>query len=108
MTRSGCAAATAAVGRGGGGGGGLGYYASLIQGQIQAALKRNDKTKYARFTTSVSLRIGPGGRPQDIQLAGTGDAEIDALLRQIVASVSIDAPDGLPKPVSVRIRADRS
>jgi periplasmic protein TonB len=97
------------VGGGGGGGGSqFGYYAGLIQSQVQAALQHDEKARAGRFKLMVRIWLGPGGRVTRAQLGGsTGNAALDAAIERVLAGVTIgeSPPADMPQPINVRITA---
>jgi TonB family protein len=98
------------IGGGGGGGGGnrFGYYAGLIQSQIQAALQRDERTRRGRYGLMVRLWLGPAGRVTRAQLVdSTGNATLDSAISRVLDGVAVgeDPPHDMPQPISVRITA---
>jgi outer membrane biosynthesis protein TonB len=100
-------------GRGGGGGGGSrwGWYASMVQTQIEAALRANEKTRNA--ATQVQLRIWADGtgRINRVELASsTGSAELDATIRNDVLgrlTLREPPPSDMPMPMVTRVTMRR-
>jgi outer membrane biosynthesis protein TonB len=96
------------IGGGGGGGGGsrFGYYAGLIQSQIQAALQRDEKTRYGRYGLMVRVWLGPSGQVTRASLVGsTGNATLDGAIARVLGSLAIGEapPQDMPQPVNLRI-----
>src|SRR5262249_32311835 len=97
---------------GGGGGSRFGSYASMVQAQIEAAFRQNPKTKNA--TTSVPMArlwSEASGRINRVQLASsTGDAELDAALRDVLGSLVLrePPPKDMPMPINIRISERRA
>jgi periplasmic protein TonB len=96
---------------GGGGGSRWGWYASMVQQQIEAAIRANAKTRNAVMTIRVRLWADETGRISRVQLASsTGDAEVDAVLRdQVFPGLSLrePPPKDMPMPMVTRITARR-
>lgn len=100
----------------GGGGGGsegtrFGWYAAMIQGQIQALLQKEDKLRGARYRIAIRLWLDAGGKPTRVELINsTGESELDGLLKQTLLQMSPlkEAPPGdMPQPIILRIGAQR-
>ncbi|NVL67866.1 TonB C-terminal domain-containing protein, partial [Escherichia coli] len=82
---------------GGGGGGGSsrwGWYASIVQSQIEAALKAHEKTRHATMRTQVRVWADGSGRVTRVQLvSSTGNAELDTVVRdQILSAITLREP----------------
>lgn len=108
------AARPGARGFGGGGGGGSrwGWYASIVQQQIEGALHANPKTRNVVMQVQVRLWADKSGRVSRVQLVNsTGDPEIDAVIRsEVLAGLTLrqPPPDDMPMPMVARITARRS
>jgi outer membrane biosynthesis protein TonB len=99
------------IGGGGGGGGGsrFGYYAGLIQSQLQAALRQDEKTRSSRYRLVVELWLSPTGRVLRTQVVtSTGSPAMDGTIAHVIDSVSIGEapPQDMPQPVHIRIGAE--
>ncbi|WP_456716975.1 energy transducer TonB [Bradyrhizobium sp. USDA 4353] len=98
-------------GGGGGGGSRWGWYASIIQQQIEAALRANEKTKKAVIRVQISLWADSSGRVSRVQLmSSTGDAELDQALRDdVLGSLTLrqPPPKDMPMPIVTRVTASR-
>ena len=96
---------------GGGGGSRWGWYASIIQQQIEAALRANDKTKQAVIRVQVSIWADSSGRISRVQLlSSTGDAALDQALREdVLGSLTLrqPPPKDMPMPIVTRVTASR-
>jgi len=99
------------LGGGGGGGSRWGWYASIVQVQVEAALRGNRKTRTARARVEVRLWADPAGRVTRVQLAeSTGDAEIDDAIRNEVLGgllLKEAPPRDMPMPIVARLVARR-
>jgi hypothetical protein len=94
------------------GGGPFGWYAAIVQQQIEAALRANPRTRSAVLEVQVRLWADATGRITRVELApSTGDAEIDAALRNEVLGGLVlrePPPKNMPMPVVARITERRS
>lgn len=100
------------IGGGGGGGGGgskWGWYASIVQAQIEAALRANDKTRHAVMRVRVRLWPDPTGRITRVQLvSSTGNNELDAVIRdQVLSGMTLREPPPreMPMPIVMQVTA---
>jgi TonB family protein len=101
------------LGGGGGGGGGSrwGYYASMVQTQIEAALRANAKTRGAVGQVTVRIWSDASGRVTRVQVgASTGDAGLDAAVREVIAALTLQQPPprDMPMPIVTRITERRT
>jgi protein TonB len=98
-------------GGGGGSGSRWGWYASIVQSQIEAALRANNKTRNATMQVEIRLWADGSGRVSRIQLvSSTGDAELDAAIRNDVLSnltLREPPPKDMPMPMLTRVTAHR-
>ncbi|HTV33517.1 MAG TPA: TonB family protein [Methylocella sp.] len=101
------------LGGGGGGGGGSrwGWYASMVQQQIQAALHANERTRYAVMQVQVRLWVDASGHVSRSQLvSSSGNAEIDAAIRNVILpniTLREPPPKDMPMPIVARITERR-
>jgi protein TonB len=100
------------IGGGGGGGGGgsrWGWYASIVQTQIEAALRANEKTRHAVMRIQVRLWPDATGRINRVQLvSSSGNSELDAVIRdQILSGLTLrePPPKDMPMPIITRVTA---
>ena len=98
-------------GRGGGGGSRWGWYASIVQVQIESALRANDKTRNAVMQLQVRLWADSSGRISRVELASsTGNAELDAAIRtEVLGRLTLrePPPTDMPMPMVTRVTARR-
>lgn len=100
------------VNGGGGGGSRWGWYASIVQQQIESALRANPKTK--SIVARVEMRIwadGSGRIHRVVISPSTGDQAVDAALRGEVLSGLVlrqPPPADMPMPIVVRVTASRA
>src|SRR5262249_24003545 len=101
-------------GDGGGGGGGSkwGWYVSLVQSQIEEALRKNDKTRSAKLRIAVLLWPDATGRIDRVQLmSSSGDAGIDeAIKNEVLIGLKLrePPPKDMPVPIVTRVTARRT
>jgi type IV secretory pathway VirB10-like protein len=98
-------------GGGGGGGSRWGWYASIVQQQIEAALRSNAKTRSAVLRIEVRLWADSSGRISRIQLvSSTGNAGTDAVIRnEVLSGITLrePPPKDMPMPMVARISVRR-
>jgi periplasmic protein TonB len=96
---------------GGGGGSRWGWYASIVQSQIETALRANNKTRNATMQVQIRLWADSSGRVSRIELASsTGDAELDAAIRNdVLGNLTLrePPPKDMPMPLVTRVTARR-
>jgi protein TonB len=98
-------------GGGGGGGSRWGWYASIVQSQIESALRSNSRTRNAIMQVEIRLWADTTGRVSRIQLvSSTGDAELDATIRDTVLAglmLREPPPRDMPMPIITRVTERR-
>jgi periplasmic protein TonB len=96
-------------GGGGGGGSRWGWYASIVQQQIEAALRANAHTRNAVMQIQVRLWADSSGRVSRIQLvSSTGNPEMDAAIRdEVLQGIMLrePPPKDMPMPIVTRVTA---
>jgi protein TonB len=96
---------------GGGGGSRFGWYASIVQSQIETALRANARTRNSVMQIRVLLWADGSGRVSKVQLvSSTGDAELDAIIRNdVLGSLTLrePPPKDMPMPLVTRVTARR-
>jgi len=94
-------------GRGGGGGGRWGWYAGIVQTQIEAALRANPKTRNAVLQVRFRLWADSSGRITRVQIvSSSGDPALDAVLRDEVLTGLVlrePPPKDMPMPIVTRV-----
>ncbi len=101
-------------GFGGGGGGGSrwGWYASMVQQQIEGALRANPKTRNIVMQVQVRLWADQTGHVSRVQLINsTGDPQVDAAISgEVLAGITLRQPPpaDMPMPMVARITARRT
>lgn len=100
-----------AYGGGGGGGSRWGWYASIVQSQIEAALRANGKTRNSVMQLQIRFWADGTGRVNQVQLmSSSGDAELDAIIRNEVLGKLVlrePPPKDMPMPMVTRVTARR-
>lgn len=98
-------------GGGGGGGSRWGWYASIVQSQIESALRGNARTRNAVMQVRIRLWADGNGRVSRVELASsTGDAELDGIIRnEVLGSLMLrePPPKDMPMPMVTRVTARR-
>jgi protein TonB len=96
---------------GGGGGSRWGWYASIVQTQIEEALRENKKTRDATLRIEVRLWSDAGGSIDRVQLlSSTGDSAIDDVIKnEVLAGLKLrePPPKDMPMPIVARLTARR-
>ncbi len=96
---------------GGGGGSRWGWYASIVQSQVEAALRANDKTRNAVMAVEIRLWADSAGRVNRVQLSpSTGDPALDAIMRDDVLGGLVlrePPPKDMPMPMVLRVTERR-
>lgn len=96
---------------GGGGGSRWGWYATIVQNQIEEALRSNRKTRNSRARVEVRLWADASGRVMRVAMvSSTGDAEIDrAIENEVLAGMLLKEPPprDMPMPIVTRLTARR-
>jgi periplasmic protein TonB len=100
------------TGGGGGGGSRWGWYCTIIQQQIEAAMRANAKTRSISVQVEVRIWADASGRVQRVLLnPSTGDQSVDAAIRGEVLSGLVlrePPPRDMPMPIVARITARRT
>ena len=98
-------------GGGGGGGSRWGWYATIVQAQIESALRANPRTRNAVLQVQIRLWADATGHVSRVQLvSSTGDAELDAIIRnEVLGSLTLrePPPKDMPMPMVTRVTARR-
>jgi protein TonB len=87
----------------------LGFYNGLIQSQVQAILKRDEKTRYGRYHLALRLWLNPTGQvTRAMVVSSSGDAGTDAVVARLLTGLSLGEPPpvGMTQPVNIRIGAE--
>jgi periplasmic protein TonB len=90
-----------------GGGSRWGWYASIVQQQIEAALRANEHTKNAVYQMQMNLWADSTGRITRVQLtSSSGNAELDNIIRDtVVGTIQLrePPPKDMPMPIVTRV-----
>jgi len=96
---------------GGGGGSRWGWYGAIVTAQVESALRANARTSRLVATTQIRLWADGSGRVIRVVLTpSTGDAEIDAVIRNDVLgglTLREPPPKDMPMPIVTRVTAQR-
>jgi TonB family protein len=91
----------------GGGGDNDAYYATLVKNQIQDALRRDEKLRFAHYRMTVSLSLDSSGRVANASISSfSGDDDVQAEVARALRSIATGnapPPDILDKRFQVRI-----
>jgi hypothetical protein len=83
----------------------------MVQAQIESALRANNRTRRAVMEVQIRLWADGTGRINRVQLvSSTGDAELDALIRNDVLggmTLREPPPKDMPMPMVTRVTARR-
>ncbi|HLH10692.1 MAG TPA: TonB C-terminal domain-containing protein [Methylovirgula sp.] len=91
---------------GGGGGSRWGWYATIVDNEIEAALRENPDTRQAVMEVQVRIWADAHGRIGRVVLgSSTGDAKLDAALRAVLPTITLSQPppNDMPMPIVVHI-----
>ncbi|MBB5051854.1 MAG: energy transducer TonB [Afipia sp.] len=98
-------------GGGGGGGSRWGWYGSIVTAQVESALRSNPKTRLVVATIQIRLWADGSGRITRVVLTpSTGDAEVDAAIRnEVLGGLALrePPPKDMPMPIVTRWIARR-
>lgn len=90
----------------GGGGSRWGWYASIVQTQIEAAIRGNERTKNAVMQLQFRIWADNTGRISRVELVNSsGSAEVDAAIRNdVIGRLTLrePPPNDMPMPINVR------
>jgi hypothetical protein len=95
------------IGGGGQDTGKFGWYASIIQTEIQSLLQKDDKLRAGRYRVTLSIWLSPSGKPDRVKLLNaTGDGNVDKEIEEQLAAMPAlreAPPHDMPQPVNLRI-----
>ena len=104
-------------GRGGPGGGNgfgraganaLGVFGGKVSSTLRESLKNNPKTRNAKFNLDkVRVYADATGRIERAEAPPTGDANVDAAIRDLAGTQLPPPPAGTRMPIVIRIKASR-
>lgn len=96
-------------GEGGGEKGSYRIYSRIVSADVQSALKREDKLRFARFVADLRIWLDHAGRVTRVQMMGTsGDPAIDAAVARSVSGLAMrePPPKDMPQPILLRTKAE--
>lgn len=83
-----------------------GWYASIVQTQIEAAIRANERTKNAVMQLQFRIWADNTGRISRVELVNSsGSAEVDAAIRNdVIGRLTLrePPPNDMPMPINVR------
>jgi protein TonB len=95
---------------GGGGGSAIIWYGQQVQKEVSSSLQQrlDGEVRRRKFSALAHIWIGSDGGVSRAELAGSsGDAQVDAALRDALGSLRVriqqPPPPGMPQPVKIRI-----
>jgi TonB family protein len=95
----------------GGGGTRGGHYAVMIISEVERRLHEDQKLDTAKFRGTVKIWFSPAGKVERVEiLHSTGDSDIDARIREAIATMP-GLPEAFPQdlgPAIVRVGARAS
>jgi periplasmic protein TonB len=96
---------------GSGGGTRWGWYASIVQSQVESALRNSDKTRNATMQVQIKLWADSAGRVIRVQITpSTGDTALDAVMRDDVLGGLVlrqPPPKDMPMPMVLSVSERR-
>ncbi len=94
-----------------GGGSRFGWYSTVVQQGIYAALQKEKALRESSYRVVVKLWLDKTGHVERVELGGsTGSTQIDEALKaalQRMKPMSEAPPDDLPQPVQIRVTSRR-
>ena len=95
---------------GGGGDGRATYlsYGRIVSENVQAALRRDDKLRFAKFTAELRIWLDAGGKVTRVQLAlSSGDPAVDSAVTRSLTGLAMaePPPKDMPQPIRLRTKA---
>ena len=97
------------IGGDGGGTSRFGWYADIVQTQIQDALQKDEKLRTGEYRIVLSVWLSSDGRATRVKLVhSTGDHAVDSRIEELLADLPAlpqAPPHDMPQPVDLRIDA---
>jgi periplasmic protein TonB len=97
------------VGGGGGDTGSFVSYGRIVSTDVLAALKRDDKLRFAKFSAELKIWLDQTGKVIRVQLAGSsGDPAVDNAVTQSLTGLNTGEPppQNMPQPIRLQARAE--
>jgi TonB family protein len=96
---------------GGGGDGKVSYlsYGRVVSTDVQAALRRDEKLRSAKFVAELRIWLDPTGKVTRVQLASSsGDPAVDSAVERSLTGLAMHEPPpkDMPQPIRLRTRAE--
>ena len=83
----------------------------MVQSQVEAALKGNERTRHAVMRTQIRLWADSAGRVTRVQLvSSSGNPELDAIVQnQVLSGLTLREPPprDMPMPIIMRLTAQK-
>jgi TonB family protein len=95
---------------GGGGDGNAAYmsYGRIVSADVQSALRRDDKLRFAKFVAELRIWLDVSGKVTRVQLASSsGDPAIDDAVTRSLNGLALHEPPpkDMPQPIRLRTRS---
>lgn len=84
-------------------------YGRIVSGDVQAALRRDDKLHFAKFAAELRIWLDAGGKVTRVQLtASSGDPAIDSEVTRSLEGLDLrePPPKDMPQPIRLRTRSE--
>jgi len=97
---------------GGGGGDSKAAYQSygrIVSADVQAALRRADKLRFAKFTAELRIWLDANGRVTQVRLASSsGDPAVDNEVTRSLSGLALrePPPKDMPQPIRLRTKSE--
>jgi periplasmic protein TonB len=94
----------------GGGGGKATYlsYGRIVSVDVQAALRREDRLRFAKFTAELHIWLDPTGKVTRVQVASSsGDPAVDSAVTRSLTGLAMrePPPKDMPQPIRLRTKS---
>jgi TonB family protein len=97
---------------GGGGGDGKAAYQSygrIVSADVQAALRRDDKLRFAKFAAELRIWLDASGKVTQVRLmSSSGDAAVDNEVTRSLSGLALREapPKDMPQPIRLRTKSE--
>lgn len=95
------------IGGGGEGDAKLAYlsYGRMVSADVQTALRRDDRLRFAKFTMELHIWLDAAGKVVRVQLASSsGDADVDSVVTRTLSELAMPEPPPKDMPQPIRLR----
>jgi TonB family protein len=92
----------------GGGGAAFWSYGRTVSSSVLAALRQDDKLRFANFVAELRIWLDAGGTVTRVQLASSsGDPAVDAAMTRSLTGLAMHEPPpaGMPQPIRLRTKS---